>query len=322
MRPGSLVPLVPLLCLAQAPQRPILVADAANVNFGRIPPGGHASHRFVLRNAGQRNLVLDRIQPSCGCTTTVVGKTELAPGETTDLEVSFDGSGFTGPVRKTVEITSNDPVNPKYLLTFSAIVGGVVQPTSGEVRFQDLTPKDRKTASFLFRSGTGQPIRVDSVDLSKAPWLGVATREEGAQLWVDLDLKAKDLPPGRLGGTDTIDLHVANPQPSVAHLDVIWELRPPVTIDPPRVAWAGLAGQELARSVVLESREQKPFRILAIRTSDPSLTVAGGGAAAPRQELRFALAGHKAGTFNGRALVTLDTPGHPELEIRVAATLQ
>ena len=105
-------------------------------------------------------------------------------------------------------------------------MAGAVDPEAEQISFLHLTRRDRKRASVKFTSLTGRSIEVVDVDLSDAPWLGVATREKGAVLWVDLDLLARRLPKDRLSGTDTIALHVQNPWPSVVRLSVHWDRLP------------------------------------------------------------------------------------------------
>jgi hypothetical protein len=55
----------------------------------------------------------------------------------------------------------------------------------------------------------------------------VATREQGDNIYVDLELVARLLPPGRSSGVDTIDLHLANPNPSLVQLRILWARRKP-----------------------------------------------------------------------------------------------
>jgi hypothetical protein len=315
---------VPAICLAQAPQQPRLVLETSDFDFGKIAPDTVVTHRFPARNTGDAPLTIYNLNPTCGCTSTVVGKKTLAPGESTELEVTFNAAGQSGKTRKTVQVVSDDPAAPVQILKFEAEVLPVVTPNATVIRLEDLVRTDRRKTSVKLTSGTSSPIRVADVTFSDAPWLGVATREAGKVLWVDLDLLAAKLPPSKLSGDDTITLRLLNPGPSVANLGVHWELRPPVSVTPPRVAWAEPAGQELRATVLLAQPNNKPFRILAARTTNPLFKLAAvpTGAAA-RQSLEAVLSPEApAGNYDEKAILTLDTPGHPELEIRLAATLR
>jgi hypothetical protein len=324
MQLAALALIVPAAGLVQVQAQPRMVVDTLFQDFGSIRSTAQPSHRFQISNAGTSPLEITRVVTACGCTTAVIGQTTVAPGQSTALEVTFHAAGFRGLTRKTVEVFSDDPANPHQTLSFQADVQADITPSAGEVLFLDLGPDVRQKKSFKFTSGNGQPIRVENAELSDAPWLGVATREAGNDLWVDLDLRAKSLPADKLYGTDSITLHVVNPQSSLLNLSVHWERRPPVKASPERVAWAAPAGETLFQSLLLEQPAHKPFRILSARTTNPLLQVTGLSprpAARQKAMLSFSAAA-RPGVYAEKVLLTLDTPGHPEFEIRVAASLR
>jgi hypothetical protein len=324
MRAVVLALLAPALCLVQLQAQPRLAVDDPIHDFGRLAADAVVSHRFRLRNAGNAPLAISKVNVSCGCTTTAVGKETLAPGEETTLEATFHASGDQGPVRKVMQVLSNDPASPSFTLTFVANVQSEVLVPSDQLWFQDLMPGDRRRDSLQLKTGTGQPIALANVELSDAPWLGVVTREVGKDLWVDFDLLASRLPQDRLSGTDTVVVHVANPRPSIVRLSIHWEKRSPVALTPERVAWDQPAGAELQASVLLWRRNNKPFLILSARTSSPLLTVASLPTQAnARQKVQLKLsAAAPRGTYLERAYLTLDMPGHPQVEIPVAVNLR
>jgi hypothetical protein len=316
--------LLSLACSAGAWAQPRAVLDSDAFDFGAVTPGARVTHRFALSNGGDQPLEILRIQPSCGCTTAVVGRTTLAPGERTQVEVDFDASGFKGPVRKDMDLYTNDPAQPRRSLEIRAMVLADILLDSEQVPILDLAPGDRRRVTVKLESGTGQPIVVTDVGLSPAPWLGVSTRETGKTLYVDLDLLAKRLPKDRLAGRDTVTLSLANPRPSTVTLKVEWAKIPPVVAVPARVAWAEPAGRELAATVAVRNRSRQPFRILAVRTDLPSLQAVNltPGAAAVHQ-VRIALAESAGpGALEGKVVLELDVPGQQQLEIRVGAVLR
>lgn len=307
----------PVICLAQ--QR--LVLDADSHHFGQIRAGIKVAHRFRITNAGDAPLRIVRVNPSCGCTSTVVGKQVLEPGEATELEAVFDATGYRGPVKKLIELVSDDPAGPSRTLAVEADVLAEVIPETQEVAFRDLARKDRRKRSVKLTSGTGEPIAVLDAELSEAPWLGVATRPAGKDVFVDLVLLARNLPPGRESGTDTLAFRVANPNPSVVNLRVSWEKLAPVIAEPARVALAEPAGREIPCTVTLRSRDGKPFRILSARSTHPLIQVPDLPSAAPRQKLRFVVAGTlPAGSWDEQVVLALE--GGRELTIRFSMVIR
>jgi len=323
MRIAVLVLAASVLCLAQAPQPRLVVAETHH-DFGTLAPASEAAHRFKLVNQGSADLHISQVKPSCGCTSSVVGQKTLTPGDSTEVEVTFHTAGILGHAQKTVEVQSDDPAQPSLILTFEAEVRAVASLSREQVAFRNLAPRSHVRASVTITSGTGHPLHIADMELSEAPWLGVATREEGDHAFVDLELLASRLPPAQLSGRDTLTVHVVNPQPSVLHLEVQWEKRPPVVAAPARVAWAEAAGRTLEAAVVLRQPQGRPFRILSARTSNPLLQVTGlPKGAAVRQTVKVVLGAEaKPGQYDDRVFLVLDTPGHPEFPLRVAAALR
>ena len=320
--------LLPAICLVatqvQAQPQPHIAFDALHHDFGKIGGDTKVSHRFKVSNQGDANLNISRLNPSCGCTSTVLGKWTLGPGESTEIEVTFNPAGFRGLSRKSIQVVSDDPKSPTQTLTFEAEVVREIMPSTESVFFQDLLRSVPRKASVKLESGNGKPVQVTHVKAGDAPWLHFATRQQGLDAWVDITLDGHKVPAGKQLGADVATVHTSNPRVPTVNLTIQWEMRPSVSIDPVRVAWVDPAGQELSTTVTLKQVDNKPFRILAARTSNPLLKVDPGpkGAAAIHKLQVQLSAKAKAGSYTEKVLLTLDDPDQPELEIRVSASLR
>ncbi len=91
-------------------------------DFGFIPRGAKVTHKYLLRNVGTDTLRITQVRKSCGCTYAPLGKDVLAPGDTTNLEVTFNSGSYQGATSKAVYIESNDPIQPFMDITFAANV--------------------------------------------------------------------------------------------------------------------------------------------------------------------------------------------------------
>ncbi len=113
--------IVPLL--AGAGRGPRIAVDKLTYSYGKIPYGDVVSKEFTVTNTGDEVLVIDKLRSSCGCAKAVKGETEIKPGGTTKIIASFDTEGLSpGMKRKTIYVSSNDPVNPTLKLTLLAEV--------------------------------------------------------------------------------------------------------------------------------------------------------------------------------------------------------
>jgi hypothetical protein len=334
MRLPALLMLAPVVCLAQPPQEPQQLQpsqpaphisfDALHFDFGKISADAKVSHRFKVTNTGQAYLNITRLDPSCGCTSTVLGKWSLAPGESTEVEVIFNPAGYRGPARKSVQVVSNDPASPT-TLTFEANVIREIMPSTDSVFFQDVVRTRPRNASVKMVSGTDQPVKLLEAKAPGAPYLSTSLRQDGNDAWVDIALDGQKIPPGRQMGADAVFVRTANPKVPNITVTVQWELRASVVADPLRVAWSDDAGKELRAKIVLRQVDGRPFRVLSAKTTNPVLTVEGAGRkeAAPVQELQVVMAPNaRPGLYTEKVLLTLDDPDQPELEVRVSASLR
>ncbi len=124
--------LIGLLVLAVAlgyiaiPQGPGQIElSTAKFDFGTIPNTDPVSQVFQIRNVGRGRLEINGVSTSCGCTTAEISSHSLAPGEATDLRVTYDPlahNGATGDFTRLVYIRSNDPDTPEASLTIQVTV--------------------------------------------------------------------------------------------------------------------------------------------------------------------------------------------------------
>jgi rhodanese-related sulfurtransferase len=103
---------------------PRLQVEPTVYRFGEVTEGIVVRAVFVLTNVGDAPLLFPQ-QPhtSCGCTSAPLPKEKLAPGESTELVVFFDSTGFGGrKITRKVELFSNDPQAPKQVLILEGYV--------------------------------------------------------------------------------------------------------------------------------------------------------------------------------------------------------
>jgi hypothetical protein len=99
-------------CTANAESPGQIELDSAEFDFGTVPNDKLASQVFQVRNAGRGTLEILGLSTSCGCTTAEIDDHRLAPGETSDLTVTYDPQahdGATGEFMRIVYIRSDDP---------------------------------------------------------------------------------------------------------------------------------------------------------------------------------------------------------------------
>ena len=96
-------------------------------DFGTVQEGGAADYMFTFVNTGKEPIIIQRAQPSCGCTASDWTKEPILPGKTGYVKASYGTQGRPGPFTKTITVLSNAGAK---VLTFK---GEVEKAPSGSV---------------------------------------------------------------------------------------------------------------------------------------------------------------------------------------------
>ena len=90
---------------------PKAVFENTEIIKSGIREGKPVTVEYKLTNAGDMNLIIDKVVPSCGCT---IPKFDpiIKPGQKGTIKLVLDTEGITGAFRKTAVVSTNDPANP------------------------------------------------------------------------------------------------------------------------------------------------------------------------------------------------------------------
>lgn len=85
---------------------PVMTFEKSEHDFGTIEQGTPQETVFKFTNTGDAPLIITDAKSSCGCTVPNPPKEPIAPGETGELLVNFNGQG-QNQVTKTITVTAN-----------------------------------------------------------------------------------------------------------------------------------------------------------------------------------------------------------------------
>lgn len=85
---------------------PEMTFEKTEHDFGTIERGTPQETVFKFTNTGNAPLLITNAKSSCGCTVPNPPKDPIAPGETGELLVKFNGSG-QNQITKTITVTAN-----------------------------------------------------------------------------------------------------------------------------------------------------------------------------------------------------------------------
>ena len=120
----------------------IMTFDEEGWDFGDIREAdGPVSHTFRFTNTGDLPVVVERISVSCGCTTPSFRQAPVRPGESGEIQVTYNPAGAEGKFSKPVAVIYNNGKNHVTLQLFGKVIAKprVIEESypfvlSGEVR--------------------------------------------------------------------------------------------------------------------------------------------------------------------------------------------
>lgn len=112
-------------------------------DFGTFDEGKVATYDFVFKNKGKSPLILQSVEPSCGCTTPNYTREPIPPGKTGKITVSYNSQGRPNVFHKsiTVRTNSDEPVKVLY-------IKGFVNPKNPSPASQAILSLDRTEAQI------------------------------------------------------------------------------------------------------------------------------------------------------------------------------
>ena len=288
--------------------QPKAVIEKPLFDFGTALEGTMVKHTWKITNEGQGRLIIRGVKTSCGCTAAAPGKTNLAPGESTDISAGFDTRFQKGHQIRTITAFTNDPDSAQAVMTIQGVVKQQVAATPAEVHFSDVRKGTEVTKEVTISDLTGEGgFRVGDVSNSN-PAIKVTKEKRpdgkpGALLKVTL---TRDMPVGAFD--DTVKV-VTTRIP--VQIDVFGKVSGDLSVDPAQVSFGTVAhGGEAVRFVKLTSQSAKPVKVLGI-TSDVVAVSASAEPVAAGKEYKITVQLHRGtpdGQIHGVLQIKTDDP--------------
>lgn len=107
-----------------------MVFENETIDYGNIQQNSDGNREFVFTNNGNKPLIIESTQGSCGCTVPTKPDGPIAPGARATIGVKYD-TNRVGPFTKTVTVKSNAAGNETKLLTIKGNVLAAPATTTG-----------------------------------------------------------------------------------------------------------------------------------------------------------------------------------------------
>lgn len=136
----------------------LTILEGPKFDLGGMYRGAVVQKRLTLKNTGNQTLSIGRVDVSCGCTGTILSHSDLAPGDTSSLLITFNSKNFSGPVHKTVTVNSNSSNAPQTRIEFTATIIEEVSISPAQFFFKDAQTGRTATAALTIKNSGDKPL--------------------------------------------------------------------------------------------------------------------------------------------------------------------
>ena|SRR5688572_1346598 len=101
-------------------------------NFGNITEGQKLALSFRFKNTGDKPLVIQSVEPACGCTVADYPKQPLKPGEEGEITGEFNSDGRVGQQHKEITVTTNTAMRTQNVIFEVNVVAKPVKAANNQ----------------------------------------------------------------------------------------------------------------------------------------------------------------------------------------------
>jgi hypothetical protein len=184
-----------VLCLAGAASAGQLKISDMQVHFGNMKEGPNAEKTITLTNVSDTKAVLANVSTSCACTTTQLDKTELAPGETATMVITYHTFKYPGKFDKTVHVFTGADGKTEDVIHILGYVDpipmGVMEVEPRKVNVGELAAGKMNTVPLKVTNTGDAAMKVTAVKsqkFGKTYWQGEKTVPAGQSATLDLSV--------------------------------------------------------------------------------------------------------------------------------------
>lgn len=145
---------------------PKIELDQPVYDFGEVIRGQLVEHTFTFRNAGDSDLVIDRVKSTCGCTGVLLSNKNIPPGESGTIKATFNSSRFNGAVKKNILLYSNEPSGKPATFTVKGIVIDPLVSSPARLMLGEVPVGQTKTISAVLTNRSKQTLTLTNLRTS------------------------------------------------------------------------------------------------------------------------------------------------------------
>ena len=154
---------VVLSSVASSPQSLPLQVTESRHHFGEAFGGQELKHIFTFTNTGANPVQITDIHSTCYCTTAFLSDKSIAPGQSGQIEVTFNVPSKNEKVEERVQLHTNSLQQPTLEFSVTANARLPLVPMPEHIVLGSFSPSAFKAKTFILRQALDRPVKVQSV---------------------------------------------------------------------------------------------------------------------------------------------------------------
>ena len=253
---------------------PTIVFEELLYDFGEQDPDQDITHIFRFWNGGKEDLVVDKVESSCGCPAALLSSKTVQPGGVGDIAVTHDLKGRRGKDTQNVTVHTNDPNSPVLNLTLTGIVKAEVMISPNKIYFGNVSNKTSQVKEFYVMDPGDGKLEVTKVEtgnkLIVAQVQSAIVQGEHKRIPIKVTLN-----PGSLLGrlTEKLTLYTNNEKKPKIELPIEGNIIGDIVVFPEAVFY-GIINKDTQpiRKVILTSNNGTKFKIQKVEKDTEEVT--------------------------------------------------
>ena len=315
---------------------PAISIEPMELDFGTMDQFQAESADITIRNVGDAPLHLGKIEATCGCTVATLQVETLAPGQSTELTITFSSQKYQGKQLKYIKVNSDDPFHGVVDIAIRADIHTAltIMPPSEILSFRRLPVGVAQAETLRFSTEDVAELTVEPVRFRRELFdVSIEDTESGDPREKIVVISVRpDAPLGSF--REIVSFNTNVPKRASVNIEAGGAVVAPVVLDPEKLNMRYLQRNEIV-SRTFKVKIQRGFDIdvtgaeidlpgFAVKKIEPNpalnqVVVTIEGAPLPINDERAVSA---KGRIKGTLRVFTDHPDYPELSASVMYLLK
>ena len=202
-------------------------------DFGKVKSGESAKYTYLYTNIGDQVLEISNVQ-ACGCIASTDWRKKIEPGQTGALAIQYNSAGYpSGPVAKTITVTSNDKRQPYVVLQLKGAIWKPIDVTPSHAILNLLPDSPAASATVRIINNLEELVTLFAPESNQRAFAAeLKTNQPGKEYSLTVTT-AEQLRPGNTSGQITMKTSSTN-VPLVTVTAVAY-VQPAVLVSPPQI---------------------------------------------------------------------------------------